>query len=261
MKIMWKKCADCDIPLVPSLNDISTDRILLVLSNLEEAERVIEYLNYSGSKSARIEATKDEENQQQDIFNIYVDEKEWEESMNYMQGFLAAEREEPDEEDYYLNDYEMVVISGESDMAELKSSYLSLLAIGGGVAILGLLNIVGILGFLTNMLSYVMIVLGIAFFVGGLLTLNKSKEKAIMYEERKNQYDDIVAWYYREKGLDTLTDRYSIVVEDIDPGAEYFIYMDILVKDLQDYPNEVQEAMINTVADSLYHQLKEESSL
>lgn len=255
------KCADCDIPLVASLNDISTDRMLLVLNSYSEAERVLEFLNYSGTQSARIDSTKDDDAKGQDeVYTIYVDEKEWEASMKYMQGFMAAEREEPDEEDYYFNDYEMLVIDGEADMAELRSSYISLLAIGGIVAIVGLLHVVGVLDFLASMLSYVMVVLGLAFFGGGFLTLKKSKEKAVMYEERKARYDAIVSWYHREKGLTSLTDRYGVVVQEIDPGAEYFVYMDMLVKDLKDYPEQTEEAMINTVADSLYHQLREEPS-
>ena len=246
-------CGDCKIPLVKNLEDISTQRMLLVVNTKDEADKAMEFLEYSKIKDANVKPTENEHGQK--VFVIYVEEASWENAAKLMQGFVMAEKEEPNLEDYYFDEYETVDIEGANDLAEIKSSYMAFIGLGGIIAVAGLLNILGLASFLQGNTPIIFTVLGIAFVAIGLYTKVSMKSKTDNYQNLKEEFDALYQWYISKYPISEFTKRHKINTKDMDDGAKYFAYMDVIVKECKTTDITDNEQMINTVAEKVFNQL------
>lgn len=246
-------CGDCNVPLVKSLEDISTERMLLVLSTEEEAQKAIDFLEYSQIEGATIKPSEDEHGQK--IFRIYVEEKSWDMAAKLIQGFVMAEKEEPNKEDYYFDEYETINVEGDSDLAEIKSSYLAFVGLGGIIAIAGILNILGLASFLNGNTPTIFTGLGIVFVLVGVYTKVNMKSKVDSYQKLKKDFESLYEWYLSEYPISDFHNRNVIDVTDMDDGAKYFAFMDVIVKECHTTDITDNEKMINTVAEKVFNQL------
>ncbi len=246
-------CADCKVPLVPTLEDIPTDRMLLVVNSREEAEKALEFLKYSDIDSGVVKDAKNEHDEH--VYVIYVHEDIWEKAAKLMQGFVSAERDEPDMEDYYFDEYDTHDIEGEDHLAEIKSSYVAFIGLGGVLALVGILNLVGVLGFLRGNMPLMFTVIGVVFVGIGFYTKSNMTSKVDAFNTRRNEFERVYRDYTDKYPLDKFADRQPLNLADMDEGARYFAVMDRLVKEIKTMDLTEDEKMINTVAEKVYHQL------
>lgn len=246
-------CGDCQVALVKSLEDISTERMLLVVNTKEEADKAMEFLNYSNINDANVKEAQNEHGQ--NVFVIYIEESSWDKAARLMQGFVMAEKEEPNMEDYYFDEYETIDIEGESNLAEIKSSYLAFIGLGGIIAIAGILNLIDIMNFLNGNTPMIFTGLGIVFVIIGLYTKMSMSSKVDAYQKLKEEFEALYQWYISKYPISDFLTRNKINVDDMDDGAKYFAYMDVIVKECSTTDITDNDKMINTVAEKVFNQL------
>lgn len=246
-------CADCEVELVKSLDDIPKDRILLVLNTMEEVNKVLEFLEYSDIKSGKVqEKTADSG---ETVFQITVLNEDWSAASRFIQGYAMVEKEEPDREEFYFDKYVTIDIEAETELAEIKSSYLSFIGLGGVVFIIGLLNVFGLLSFLSGNLPIVFSLIGGVFIIIGFYTKVTMDKKITHVESIKNEFDELYQWYTSNFPIDSFYARHEVDLANLDEGAKYFALMDILVKECTTNDITDNEELINTVAERVFNQL------
>lgn len=248
-----KMCGDCNVPLVESLEDIVRERMLLVLNTEEEARKAKEFLEYSSIDSASVRDTKNEHGEH--IWVLGVKEEDWEKSSKLIQGFLLSEKQEPNEEEFYFDEYDTIDIEGESELAEIKSSYMSFLVLGGIIAVVGLINLLGFASFMNGNMPMVFTVIGIVFFFIGIFTKGNMKNKIEGLSTIQEEFDTVFKWYEEEYPIAEFYVRHKVDLADMDDGAKYFALMDLIVKECETYDKTIDEKLKNTVAEKVYHQL------
>jgi hypothetical protein len=236
-------CADCHVPLVHEIKDIETDRLLIVVKSEEEGERALEFLEYSGIKTASVIESSGNE------FLVNVDQDDWEEASRLIRGFLIGEKEEVEAEDYFIDEYAMLEIEDNRELTEMKSSYQALLGIGLFMFAIGLVSALGIIRVFAGNMAYIIVFLGAVFALAGIFSKKKMDEKKVEHAKLRKQYDDLYYWYLDKYPLDRFESRHKIQLDEIDEGAKYFILMDLIVKEVKTNDQNAEEKMVNTVAD------------
>ncbi len=244
-----KMCADCHVELVHEIKDIETDRLLIVVKSEEEGERALEFLEYSGIKTASVMQSSGEE------FLVNVHQDDWEEASRFIRGFLIGEKEEVETQDYFFDEYTMLDIEDNRELSEMKSSYQALLGIGIIMVISGVGNVLGVIQIFAGNMAYIIIGLGVIFALGGVFSKKKMQEKKQEHQQLKAEYEDVYHWYIDTYPLEQFASRHHLQLGEIDEGAKYFVLMDLIVKEVGKNPYEAKEAMINTVADKAAQQI------
>jgi len=246
-------CGECKVPLVSSLKEVSAERMLLAVNTLEEAEKGLEYLDYSSIKTAAMKEAKND--QDEPVFVIYVNEKELDNASKIMKAYVMAEKEEPNLEDYYFDEYTTIDVEGEAELADIKSSYVAFIGLGGIMAVVGILNVLGLMSFLSGNLPIVFSVVGIVFALIGIYTKASMEAKANNFNKTKESFDSLYTWYINKYPIDKFYKRHEIDVTGLDEGAKYFALMDLIVKECETNDMTDKVEMINTVAEKVFNQL------
>lgn len=248
-----KQCATCQVELVSSLDDIPKDRILVVLNSEDEVAKVLEFLDYSKIKTAKQQETVGENG---DVaYVITVDGDEWPDAQRFMQGYVLVEKEEPDYEDFYFDKYKTVDLENDTQIAEIKSSYLSFVGLGAIILIVGVANLIHLVGFLTGNLAVIFSVMGLIFIAIGIYTKATISKKVDQTDTVKASFDSLYAWYVDRFPIETFFERHVVDLEGLDEGVRYFTLMDLIIEECKTTSLTVQEEMINTVAEKIYSQL------
>ncbi len=249
-----KICGDCNVELVASLEDIHNERMLLVVNTEEEVKKVIDFLEYSKVMSGMAKEAHNEHGEH--VYVIYIDEDDWKNATRVMQGYVMTEKEEPNTEDYYFDEYETIDLEAESDLSEIKSSYMAFLGIGGAVAVIGLLNMLNVLDILPGNMPIIFTVLGILFVFIGIYTKSSMSLKAEIGINNKDEFERLYQLYIDKYALHGFTKRHKINLEELDEGAKYFALMDLIVKECEKMNLSEDDKMINTIAEKVYNSLE-----
>lgn len=248
-----KVCATCQVELVGSLEDIPKDRILVVLNSEEEVAKVLEFLEYSKIETAQQHESVADSGET--VYVITVNEDEWPNAQRFMQGYALVEKEEPDYEDFYFDKYKTVDLENESQIAEIKSSYLSFIGLGAVILMVGVANLLNLVNFLAGNLAVVFSVMGLIFIVIGVYTKATISKKVDQTDNVKEAFEALYQWYVDTYPVDTFFERHQVEVEDLDEGVRYFTLMDLIIEECKHTTLTDQEEMINTVAEKVYSQL------
>lgn len=246
-------CAACKVELVSSLEDISRERILVVLNTEEEVDKVLEFLSYSGITSAKQQQTTSENGEE--AFVVTVEEEEWASAQRFMQGYALVEKQDPNMEDFYFDKYKTVDLENASQLAEIKSSYLSFLGLGAIILVVGVMNLLHLTSFLAGNLALVFTVMGVAFILIGIYTKASVAKKVNHTDSVQEAFQTVYTWYVTEFPIDGFFQRHSIDDSDMDEGVRYFTLMDLIIEECKTTTIETTEEMINTVAEKVYAQL------
>jgi len=248
-----KMCGDCHVELVSDHEDAHVPRMLMVVNSPEEAQKVIDYLSYSELESATVEATENEHGE--NVFVVYVDDDQWSKATKVMQGYVMTEKEEPNMEDYYFDEYETIDFDNQSNIDEIVSSYRSFFALGSIVLVLGLINQLNMVSFLPGNMPMVFTVIGAIFLAIGIYTRKSMSVKQEDSVSTKDVFDELYKKYVEEYPLEHLFERHEIDVDDLDEGAHYFVLMDLIVNECKAMSLSEDEKMINTVAEKVFNNL------
>ncbi len=248
-----KVCGECGIELVATLEEAKMERMLMVLNSEEEVSKALEYLAYSEIVSAVYREAENEHGE--GVYVISVNDDEWSRATKVMQGFVLSEKQEPNMEDFYFDEYETIDIEGESDVSEIKSSYLAFIGLGGVIAVIGLLDVLGLVEILPGNMPMIFTVLGIIFVVIGFYTKAGMGDKEAAATHLKEEFERLYQLYIDRYPIEKFEERNHIHLDDLDEGAKYFALMDMLVKECKSMDLTDNEPMMNTIAEKAYQQL------
>lgn len=247
------ECAACKVELVNSLEEVSHERILMVLETEDEVDKVLEFLDYSGIQTAKQQETTSEAGI--DAFLITVDEAEWGSAQRFMQGYALVEKEDKDYEDYYFDKYKTIDVESESQLAEIKSSYLSFIGLGALILVAGVINLLKIASFLTGNLPIVFSVMGIIFITIGIYTRLTMTKKVSQVGTIKESFEELYKWYVTAYPVESFFDRHQVDTSGLDEGVRYFTLMDLIIEECATTTLTENEELVNTVAERIYAKL------
>jgi len=247
------QCAACKVDLVGSLDDVSHERVLLSVESVSEAEKVLEFLDYSGINTAKQQATTTDNGIE--AFLITVDEEEFGSAQRFMQGYALVEKEDKDFEDYYFDKYKTIDVEAETELAEIKSSYMSFIGLGVIILIGGVINLVKIASFLTGNLPLIFTVMGVVFIAIGIFTKGTMAKKTTSVGTVKQSFDELYAWYIVTYPIEKFYQRHNVDTNDLDEGVRYFTLMDLIIEECSTNAITTNEELVNTVAERVYSQL------
>lgn len=243
-------CADCNIELVPDL-DNHVYRKPLIKVKKAELEEMLRYLDYSGIKDVEVTSEKDGE-------LIMVPQESYEQAVTYLKVYIHEHMEETNEDDYYFDEYEVEDTDTEGTVADMKSTVYTFGFVGAGalvVAVLNYLDIITIAAFDKMVLTVVLLVLGVGFILIAVKTAGGIGEAAEAGQAKSDQIDAIVDWYRDEKGFEGFYKRNRIKRDEADEGALYFFVFDILKKEVSKQYPEVGETILNAAIERIYEEL------
>ncbi len=245
-------CVDCDVVLVPNLEEHSY-MVALVRVKGNDSENMLKYLEYSG-------ITNYETVNEEDTILIKVPQEDYETAVTYLKVYIHENMEEDDKEDYYLDEYESEIVDPGATVAEMKSTVMTFGIVGGGILLLAILNyfdIVPIKGFNKSVLTVVLSVLGIGFAFVAIKTqrdMGNTVENGSSKEETLNR---MVQGYKEKYSLERFYENHKISKDGMDEGALYFLVFDQIKEEVKKMYPEESDLMINTVVERVYDALGE----
>lgn len=244
-------CVDCEIPLVPNLEDYTYMKDL-VRVKINDSEDMIKYLEYSGITNYEKEA-------EGDTYLLKVAQEDYEKAVMYLNVYVREHMEEDDIEDFYLDEYVTEEVDAEGKVEDMRSTVLTFGIVGAGVLIIAILNwfdIVMIRGFNKPMLTVVFGLLGIGFMIIAYRTQAKIGETAETETSKEDEIQSMVESYKVKQPLDNFYKSQKLQVDGLDEGALYFLVFDVLKKDVKKMYPEAADAIVNTVVERLYDEIE-----
>lgn len=245
-------CVDCNIPLVPDLENHAFMKPLVKVKK-GDSDQMLKYLEYSGIK-------KYEKELEGDTYLLKVPEEDYENAVMYLNVYIRENMEEDDVEDFYLDEYTTEEVDSEAKVNDMKSTVWTFGVVGGGVLLLAILNwfdIVSLSGFNKPMITTVFGILGIAFLIIAYRT-NSGISAAAVSETSKEALIDAVVDKYKEKyNLENFYKSHKIKTDGLDEGALYFLVFDVLKAEVKKMNPEVQDTVVNTAVERLYDEISQ----
>lgn len=245
-------CVDCEVALVPNLED-HTFMMDLVRVKTNDSEEMIKYLEYSG-------ITKYETMAEKDTLLIKVAQEEYETAVTYLKVYIHEHMEEDDTDDYYLDEYVSEEVDTGATVSDLKSTVVTFGIVGVGVLILALLNyfdIVPIRGFNKMILTGVLSVIGIGFLFVAVKTQASIGEAAETGSSKEDKINNMVDGYKSKYSMERFYQNHKIKKDSMDEGALYFLIFDMIKKEVKKMYPEEEDTAVNTVVERLYDELTE----
>lgn len=243
-------CADCEIELVPDLENHVMFKPLIKVKEAD-LDEMVKYLDYSGI--ANVETQVEE-----DGVLISVGAEEFETAMTYLKVYVHEHMEETNEDDYYFDEYETEEVDTGAAVSDMKSTVYTFAFVGVGalvIAVLNYLDILVIAGFNKTVLTAVLGILGIAFIVVAIKTAGSIDGTAQEGQEKERQIDAIFDWYKDEKGFEGFYKRHKINQDEADEGALYFYVFDLLRKEVKKQYTDTGDTYINAAIERIYEEL------
>lgn len=246
-------CVDCDLALVPNLED-HTFMKELVQVKVADAQRMVEYLDYSG-------ITKIEKEAKGDSYLLKVPQESYEDAVMYLGVYIRENMEETDTEDFYMDEYITEETDGDTKVSDMKSTVWTFGGVGAGVLVLTALNwfdIVSLKGFNKPMLTVVFGLLGLGFLIIAYRTNSGIGAAKETEDAKEARITAVVNGYKEKRPLDGFYKKHRIRQEGLDEGALYFQVFDVLKKDVKKLFPDENDTIINTAVERLYDMLGQE---
>jgi len=246
-----KLCADCQIDLVETLENVVWMKPLIQVKEVEVAE-LINYLEYSGIKHMDV-LEKDGKHL------IQVGENEYEQALIYLKVYIQEHMEEADDADYYFDEYTTEIENPIDKMANMKSSVTTFGLLGVGLLIGVGLNYVGLYT-LPGFNKVVVLMIGLVLGLGSLAIAIKTKQDMNALKDtigvKETVLEEMVHWYKKEKGIESFFQRHDTPEEALDEGALYFYISDIIKSELKEKYAEVEGKYINEAVEILSEKIE-----
>ena len=245
-----KMCVDCDVALVPNLEE-HTFMKELVRVKINDSENMIKYLEYSG-------ITNYEKVQEKDTYLLKVAQEDYEKAVTYLNVYIHENMEETDPEDYYMDEYTSVEVDTEATVSDMKSTVWTFGVVGVGILVLAVLNffdIVPIPGFNKLMLTIVFSVLGVIFVGIAVKTQNGIGHASEQENSKDSEINGMVLGYKDKYSMEKFFKQHKLKTEGLDEGAVYFLVFDVLKKEVKKMYPDAEDTIINTVVERLYDEL------
>ncbi len=244
------QCADCQVALVPNLED---HRYMVDLMRVkkEDSERVLAYLDYSGFKM--LETVEEAGN-----ILIRLPEDDHESAVEYMKVYVSENMEEDSTEDYYLDEYAVETVATEDKVSDMKSTVYTFGITGAVLVVVSALNfleIIVIQGFNKMVLSAVLMVLGVIFVGIAVKTKNGIAHAQASGNAFEAHLDELYKGYVMKHSLSHFYSDHKINKDEIDEGALYFMTFDVLKKEVKAMYPEEPDTVVNTIVERVYDEI------
>lgn len=245
-----QRCVDCDIELVPDLENYVFYKPLIKVKKTE-LDEMLKYLEYSGIKPIEVQEEEDGE-------SISVSDEQYEMAMTYLKVYIHEHMEETNEDDYYFDEYESEEVDTVAKVSDMKSTVYTFAFVGAGALVIAVLNFFDILvikGFDKTILTIVLGLLGIAFIMIAVKTARSIGETTEGGQEKEARIKGIVDWYEVEIGFDGFYERHEVEKDNADEGALYFLVFDILKKEVKNQYKDLEQSYMNAAIERIYEKL------
>lgn len=245
-------CADCNVELVPTLENVVWMKPLIKVKEVE-VEELIKYLEYSGINN--IEVLEEEDKQL-----IQVGEGEYEKALTYLRVYVQEHMEEAEDEDYYFDEYITDVENPSDKVSEMKTSVTTF-------GVLGIVLIIGVTlnyfkvytfgNFNRTMLLFVGLLLGVGCLWIAITTSRSMNKVKDTIGKKESVIEEIIDWYKKEKGIDTFFERHKVEKGKLDEGALYFYISDKVKLELKEKYEKIEEKYINEAIEVIHEKIVE----
>lgn len=260
-------CADCNEPLVDSLDDLQedSDTIVILYGEAEDLEEITRFLQYAEIESCAL-VVKEDYNKSY----ITIHKKEEDKTRKLIALYRKNKQEELDKTPPVDEETEKSEISdlfSETKVYEnkteklnnLKSSAYTLLLVGIAGVIVVALAFAGILDFnLSSQMKYIayaiMGALFLIFIFFGIRALQDSKKVKQEAVTENDLTANIKNWFHENFNLESDD---LLLPDDMEEEIKYYKrieYMKRLIK--ENFPS-AEEALMDTIADDLYQEFYE----
>ncbi|GKX31304.1 hypothetical protein SH1V18_37840 [Vallitalea longa] len=259
-----KLCADCKVELVDSLDDIVEWRTLIKANKEEQAVELKEYLEYSGVQEVKYEKIEDEEEENGYYFSILVTDKEIDESIKYLKGYMLTKAKDKkdedleDDEEEVTNEYETEDYKDDTKLKDLKSSVYSFGIIGAVLLVGGILAMTEVITISFSnkyLFSGIILAVGIAFIIIAINSATRVGKETKTITHRDSSIDRIIEWFGDNYSLDDFAKKHDMNLQDMDEGDIYYIVMDKLKEIISAQFVEMDKKLVNTAAEIIFEKM------
>lgn len=261
-----KVCSDCKVELVESLESAPvetqlTDHLVSILYGpYENLEEIVDNIKKAGINSAVVKQRQEDEQ-----YELFVDEKERDKTVKTIQLFLQAKKElsegevEPprNQNDVIPKPYEEY-IPAKDKAKEMKSSAIMLMIFGIAGFIVLILMITKVLpfGFGTGGVAiFCYAVMGGFFallFGSGIVSLNSSKKMSLKSNEEDSLTKEAKEWANQTFTVENL-DR--VIKYNGDSNQMYFIRIDFMKRTMMQKFPKLPESFVDKFVEDKYEEL------
>lgn len=259
------RCADCDVELVDSVEEIVDWRILVKVKEQKDVDEIIEYLHYSGIEEIQQDKMADEEGEA--FIALSVLSQDQKKARQCLHGYMltkieekkeAETEEDEDEEVELINEYETEDFGDDTMVKDLKSSVYTFGLVGAGLVVVSILSFTEVVKISFSdkyLFSGLMLVIGIAF-IGIAINSKKrvGKEEAHM-SNRDQTISNMLTWFEESYDLDSYLIEAEWYDKDMDEGEIYYKMMDQLKRVIAKAFPDVEQKMVNSAAEIIFEKM------
>lgn len=255
-------CPDCGSPLAENKETLLQNSLTPVFRGEEAAaERIAQFLDYSGIQS--VTAGEADENG----YPVLVSEQEYDEALKLVRVFLYKEseqkvltEEEKQEAEERMQKAPAPYVKKADKYADMRSSAITLLAVGALGAVFMVLKITGLLplsfGSASLLFDIVMSAIFLFFLAAGFSTLKRSGQIKGEISEEVTATQKITEWFLSEYTAESI----DSVVFDGDSMPEelkYFRRTEYIKHELNTRLTELDDSYLEDLTENLYHSIFE----
>lgn len=252
-------CVECKVELV---EDLKKHVFYASLVKVEPSivEGLLEYLNYSGISDHRI-------NEGDQVTEILVNEKDLRKASKHLSVYLynlQKEEIEKEEDTYEIEDLvhqdqknnEEDVNSNITKLKDMRSSAFTYFALGFGLLIFDILNMVNLLNVISVLLEGILLMIGFVLIGLGKATLKKIPSLENKVNTISNNMEEMVNWYESRNNMKQFYEDNNIDISSYDEGALYFVAFEVIKAEIMKQFPEHEETLINNAVDEIYSKIQ-----
>lgn len=251
----YEICSDCNVSLIENLEvelEEQATSELIDMDSLESTEKLIDFLNYSKIRKVSCEFFEET-----NTWKVSVLKEDTKEALKLLKAFLIAEQEEkekeiPAEKEATTSKNTSAYIKKTDKYNDFKSSVVIFIPFGVIGLLVVLLNIMGVLHFLTSTFQIIILsVCFIAFIYVGLHSLFQLKKIREEIEQENTETTAIIDWLKENVTMDILS--HNINEEDTDE-IRYIKQTNLLKNMILDEFHDIDESFIDQLIEDYYNE-------
>ncbi|MDD6733625.1 MAG: hypothetical protein PUE21_03690 [Lachnospiraceae bacterium] len=260
-----KICSDCKVELVESLKaetvepQLTENMVSILYGPYENLEEIVDNIKKAGIESAIVKQRQEDEQ-----YELFVDEKERDKTVKTIQLFLQAQKElsegetENNRNNNVMQERYEEYVSAKDKAKEMKSSAIMLMIFGIAGFIVLILMITKVLPFgfgSGGVAIFCYAVMGGFFsllFGSGIVSLNSSKKMSMKSNEEDSLTKEAKEWANQTFTVENLE---RVIKYNGDANQMYFIRIDFMKRTMMQKFPKLPESFVDKFIEDKYEEL------
>lgn len=260
-----KICSDCKVELVESLKaetvepQLTENMVSILYGPYENLEEIVDNIKKAGIESAIVKQRQEDEQ-----YELFVDEKERDKTVKTIQLFLQAQKElsegetENNRNNNVMQERYEEYVSAKDKAKEMKSSAIMLMIFGIAGFIVLILMITKVLPFgfgSGGVAIFCYAVMGGFFsllFGSGIVSLNSSKKMSMKSNEEDSLTKEAKEWANQTFTVENLE---RVIKYNGDSNQMYFIRIDFMKRTMMQKFPKLPESFVDKFIEDKYEEL------